>query len=405
MKKYILLALLLTQFPVYAETKLEPVLRIASGYQVQVLIRAGDPMSTGDVFPPKNDRLAYFPISPQRGYLMVGHEIPHGTTSPLSLDGRYSRLTLEQNQVIRSEPWFSGAHNFCSGTVTPWQTLLSGEEYPMNAFPGSWQENDRRYTQERVRPEDPAAAFGWVYEIFPYATATEPRAIPRRALGRFSHEGLLVWDERTLFMAEDFETGYFYKFVADRPHDLSQGQLYVYQRPQRQWLRIQDPLNARLEAEALGATPFHALEDITRGPDGLLYLAESGALSQGDPYGRILRFDPGKNQMETVLEGNAWELANPDNLIFDPEGTLLICEDQRKEHIQRFGPNQILKYRADQPLQEFLQVHPSGEPSGPFFSPDGQTLFLSFLAGNQSAVLAITRNPSGHRETDKSNRP
>lgn len=364
----------------------EQIARLSPDLSARVLIKAGDALSDGTTFPLKNDMTAFFPLGPQEGYVLVGHELSWGKDA---LGGRFTRLRLREGQVVQSQLWTSGMHNNCAGTVTSWGTILSGEEYPETVLPGNRAEQLESYRSRAISPTDPAASFGWIYEIDPQGASPAGQAQRRTALGRFSHESACVVGDAEVYLTEDADPGYFYRFVADRPRDLSQGTLHAYDRKGMRWLKIRDVYNARMEAKALGATPFNRLEDLQLGPDGLLYIAETGSLAQKDPYGRILRFDPESGRMESFLEGDGTTLANPDNLIFDRQGRLLICEDQYDPHHATFGPNQVLRREADGQLKELVGLAPWAEPTGPSFTPDGKTLFLSVMLGKNSAVLAI----------------
>lgn len=360
--------------------------RLSPELNARVLITAGDSLTDGTTFPFKNDMTAFIPLNDQEGYLLVGHELAWGKDP---FGGRFTRLRLRDGQVVQSQLWTSGMHNNCAGTVTPWGTVLSGEEYPEMLLPGSRAEQSAAYLSKRIAPSDPAASFGWIYEISPLGATPAGQSQRRTALGRFSHESASVIGEREVYLTEDADQGYFYRFVAERSNDLSQGTLYAYDRKGMRWLQIQDVFNAHLEAMTLGATPFNRLEDLQLGPDGMLYVAETGSHTQGDPYGRILRFDPKSRHMESFLEGDGTTLANPDNLIFDRQGRLIICEDQYDQALEKFGPNQVLRRETNGRLTELVGLAERAEPTGPSFSRDGHTLYLSVMAGKNSAVLVI----------------
>lgn len=159
-----------------------------------------------------------------------------------------------------------GTMNNCAGGVTPWGTVLSGEEnihfYFANAEkvkdpkvkPGlarygieggaserKWERFDSRWDllQEVHEPN----RFGWVIEVDPYDPDSTP--VKHTALGRFKHEGANIHvtdDGRVVaYMGDDEKFEYFYKFVSDgrmkqgqskhaRRHNMSlldSGTLYV----------------------------------------------------------------------------------------------------------------------------------------------------------------------------------
>ncbi|PSL06891.1 hypothetical protein CLV30_102280 [Haloactinopolyspora alba] len=160
-----------------------------------------------------------------------------------------------------------GTLNNCAGGVTPWGTILSGEEnfhqyfgatadvtdsatverynrYGIRTSAGTgrgWERADERFDVAN-EPNEPNR-FGWVVEVDPY----DPDSTPRKhtALGRFKHEGAnvnIAADGRAVaYMGDDERFDYVYKFVSrkkyrdgnskrDREHNmtlLEDGDLYV----------------------------------------------------------------------------------------------------------------------------------------------------------------------------------
>ncbi|RSM54890.1 phosphatase [Actinoplanes sp. ATCC 53533] len=162
-----------------------------------------------------------------------------------------------------------GTLNNCAGGVTPWGTVLSGEEnfnqyfVGGDAAPAALKPTLARYgisttvrvpagsrrwdrAQERfdlAKHPHEAHRFGWIVEVDP----TDPRSRPRKhtAMGRFKHEGanvIVARDGRVAaYMGDDERFDYLYKFVsakkfapggsaAARRHNLTlleSGTLYV----------------------------------------------------------------------------------------------------------------------------------------------------------------------------------
>lgn len=354
-------------------------------YSAQVLIRAGDLLSDGEHYAPDNDRVSYFPLGPEQGYLLVGHELHYQNEEN---NGQYSRLSYKRGKIIAGELWFKGMHNFCSGKTTPWGTLLSGEEYPMNAFTGTYKERDHIYNTKWVKPNDPEARFGWVYEIDPWTNERSQRARRLTALGRFSHEGIVIANAREVYMAEDWKPGFLYKFVATRPHDLSEGQLFAL--GDGKWIPLNDVYNAHLEALNKGAKKLNKPEDMVMGLDGHIYVSESGDSKLNDPFGRVLRFNPETLALSPFVEGDGKTMANPDNLAVHPQtGELLICEDQSSEIAKKFGENEVWWADTQGKLRLFMRLNDGGEPSGPDFSADGKHLFMSVINGKKSLLFDL----------------
>ncbi|GAA0479349.1 hypothetical protein Ade02nite_39780 [Paractinoplanes deccanensis] len=160
-----------------------------------------------------------------------------------------------------------GTLNNCAGGVTPWGTVLSGEENFNQYFVGGdavpeadkaklnrygisttarypsgsrkWERAQERF--DLAKHPNEANRFGWIVEVDPF----DPDAPPRKhtAMGRFKHEGANVIVARSghvvAYMGDDERFDYLYKFVSagkykknDRRHNLTlleSGTLYVAQ--------------------------------------------------------------------------------------------------------------------------------------------------------------------------------
>ncbi|MQA02269.1 MAG: DUF839 domain-containing protein [Streptosporangiales bacterium] len=137
-----------------------------------------------------------------------------------------------------------GSLNNCAGGMTPWGTVLSGEENFNQYFVGGngapaaekpalaryginttdrypdgnrhWDKADERFDLAKHPRE--ANRFGWVVEVDPY----DPDSTPRKhtALGRLKHEGatIVVTKDGSVaaYMGDDERFDYMYKFVSDR---------------------------------------------------------------------------------------------------------------------------------------------------------------------------------------------
>ncbi|GAB2538160.1 PhoX family protein [Brachybacterium huguangmaarense] len=146
----------------------------------------------------------------------------------------------------------------CSGGLTPWGTLLSGEENFHSYFraPGTsaadkrygladratargWEKKHPRFDTRAAGYENEANRYGWIVEVDPWDPTSTP--VKHTALGRFKHEGanVIVAENGHVvaYSGDDEKFDYLYKFVSketfvegDRAHNmrlLDEGDLYV----------------------------------------------------------------------------------------------------------------------------------------------------------------------------------
>ncbi|MBR0554653.1 PhoX family phosphatase [Ciceribacter sp. L1K23] len=261
-----------------------------------------------------------------------------------------------------------GTISNCNGGITPWGTMLSGEEGAMDVFAGDytvlpnqelverqgWDEEDNDIyaagrLESRLRFEDEPnewMRFDWVVEIDPLDPSAKP--VKRTALGRFTHEGAqcaVAPDGRVVvFMGDDDDFEYLYRFVTRDPWNptdraanrdlLDEGTLSVAKFESdgtMRWLPLiagEGPLtaeagfasqadvvlNTRAAADLLGATPMDAPEGFVVHPQtGKLYVAMTEnedrlAAGEGDEAEQVNAANPrGPNP-----HGHLLELVPPD---------------------------------------------------------------------------------------------
>ncbi|GAA1346749.1 PhoX family phosphatase [Falsarthrobacter nasiphocae] len=154
--------------------------------------------------------------------------------------------------------WVKGTFANCSGGVTPWGTVLSGEENFHGYFVGKgksaeekrygitdketthgWELDDPRFSAKNAGYENESHRFGYVVEVDPFNPTSTPKK--RTALGRFKHEGanvIIAQNGKVVaYSGDDERFDYLYKFVSkntyrswDRAHNmtlLDEGDLYV----------------------------------------------------------------------------------------------------------------------------------------------------------------------------------
>ncbi len=178
----------------------------------------------------------------RRGDRRYNRRIHLGTQFELTGPAAGSRLL--QTAADRTGRVVLGTMNNCAGGVTPWGTILSGEENFNQYFVGGdgapeelkpalarygidttnrypegsrrWDRADERFDLSRHPNE--AHRFGWIVEVDPH----NPRSTPKKhtALGRLKHEGaniILARDGRVVaYTGDDERFEYLYKFVSDK---------------------------------------------------------------------------------------------------------------------------------------------------------------------------------------------
>ncbi|MFF5094331.1 MULTISPECIES: PhoX family phosphatase [Actinosynnema] len=164
-------------------------------------------------------------------------------TSEFRVTGPATGSDLLKTSADRTGTRVLGTMNNCAGGVTPWGTILSGEEnfnqyfangnavtdpvrqkriarYGMSsgATTRKWERFDKRF--DLTQEPNEAHRFGWVVEIDPHDPDAPP--VKHTALGRFKHEGanvIIAQDGRVVaYMGDDERFDYLYKFVSDEKY-------------------------------------------------------------------------------------------------------------------------------------------------------------------------------------------
>lgn len=368
----------------------------------------------------------------------------------------------------------------CGGGVTPWGTVLSGEENFQDYFWGSIEGHPDRQDMARYgvgtpyygfgrhvdrfhvekEPNEPNR-FGWVVEIDPYDPQQRPKK--RTALGRFRHEGASCFVNRdgrlVVYSGDDQRFEYLYRYVShgtvsdDRDANdalLDEGVLsvacfhddgYLDWRPLVYGEGPLTPANGfsdqgdvvircRQAADLLGATPLDRPEDIeVHAETGRAYVVltnnneRTPAQVDGvnprsnNLHGHILELTPPGDEPDVdhgasrfrwdifMLggEGDAARLSCPDNLALDPIGRLWIATDQSGEQARNVIADGMWVTDVVGPGRarpRFIFGCPRGaEMCGPYFTPDGSTLFVAVqhpgntaLASGKPATFEEPRN-------------
>ena len=329
--------------------------------------------------------------------------------------------------AVKGATQVTGSVGNCSGGVTPWGTVLSCEENvddygaPLEQG-GSGYCWDQSYVKEHQ---------GWIVEVDPYSPGDTPRK--HTAMGRFRHENVAIRlspDNRVVaYMGDDKQDSCVYKFVSDGVYDpanraanlrlLESGRLYAANFSNGTWVlldyatqkALQDAkrsdgtplfagqadvlLDARAAALALKATPVDRPEDIEIHPlTGHAYVALTNNALHGNYHGQIVRIKEAENNpVATAFEwdffatgGPQSGFSSPDNLTFDPYGNLWMVTDISSSSvtkgIYKFQGNNAMFFFATEgagagKAVQFASGPAQCEMTGPAWTPDGRTMFLS----------------------------
>ncbi|KFA86875.1 alkaline phosphatase PhoX [Archangium violaceum] len=270
--------------------------------------------------------LTQFEISPAAMYLTELRQSPDG------------KLTALSTRPID----FSGVEGYwvpCAGSVSPWNTNLSSEEYPEDARVYEGVSSVGALTQKersmlRYWGLDPATAtleqakavyspyrYGYVVEVAVdgsgATTVTKHYAAGRRAL----ELAYVMPDKKTVYLSDDGSNDGFYMFVATRPGDLSEGQLYAARwfqttpsgapsgRADMYWLPLgPSATNAQVKALIDGGIQFsHIFETEPQNSDGTCPSAAEGFRAINTETGReCLRLKPGQELAASRLESRRY---------------------------------------------------------------------------------------------------
>jgi len=307
----------------------------------------------------------------------------------------------------------------CAGGVTPWGNILTCEENYQTAF-GEYKYD---YNGNRTLEIDPKGdqwqrffgrspeQYGWVVEVNPL-TGEAKKLV---SLGRFGHEGATTTvapDGRcVVYMGDDANNECIYKFVSDSATSLESGELFVADTFSGRWKslnlrrsrelqgyftsQVAVQLRVREAARIVGGTPQDRPEDIKIDPiTGAVIVALTNNKSKNNLHGGLLKIeedngDPRSERFTAsmfMMGGENSGFSCPDNLAFDRSGHLWMTSDISSSSLGKgdyapFLNNGLFVIpTSGANAGKVIQVASApveAEFTGPSFSPDGKTMFLS----------------------------
>ncbi|WP_248723164.1 PhoX family phosphatase [Seonamhaeicola sp. ML3] len=354
-------------------------------------------------------------------------------------------IAINWDKPIMGKTEIMGTNSNCSGGITPWNTFLTCEENYDNCFGQTiYGENDNTTHIPSLNGwekfyNNPPEHYGWVVEVNPKSGTAQKHI----ALGRFAHECCTLYeleDKRVVaYSGDDTKNEHLYKFISSKPGSLKEGTLYVADTVNGKWLALDwenEPvlknkfkdqtevlIRAREAAKLLGATPLNRPEDIEIDPiTGHIFVSLTNNKPKGDYHGSILKIEETNGKFDALTFKASTYLAGgeengfscPDNLAFDLSGNLWMTSDMSGDAMNKEnGPYMPFKNnslfvipRYGKDAGKVIRVASAprdAELTGPWFSPDGKTLFLSVQhPGEQTTDKA---NPTSQWPFDGDNIP
>ncbi|QYR24153.1 DUF839 domain-containing protein [Paenibacillus sp. sptzw28] len=327
----------------------------------------------------------------------------------------------------------------CSGGVTLWNTVMSCEE---------------NFSETAKASGLPETHYGWVIEVDPFDKNYLKK---HTALGRFNHEntamGLAADGRVVVYMGDDKKDACIYKFVSKGKYNkasgransalLEEGTLYVANLKNGKWLPLTlEAVTAKIKdnpdlqkkfktqgdiltycheaALVVGGMPTDRPEDIEISPfDNTVFISHTNNDNHGNIHGHITRIFESNSDLGSLefdfeifaAGGRQSGFSSPDNLAFDSNGNLWVVTDISTSSMNKgvhksFMNNGLFVIPTSGPGKaqalQFASAPVDAELTGPFFTPDEQTLFLSVQhPGENTTDLGSPTSLWPHRKGDK----
>lgn len=352
-------------------------------------------------------------------------------------------IPFSRGEKIQGHTKAIGTLANCAGGLTPWGHILTCEENYDNFWGEVVFDSKGKRTVDHSEAEwewykadpRPPEHYGWVVEVNPLTGYAEKHT----GLGRFAHECATCTISKSgqlvVYSGDDKEDEHVYKFVSKSTKSLKEGTLYVASLEKGRWIPLERGSDFRLKSrfssqldvlirtreasKVVEATPLDRPEDIEVHPlTQDVYVSLTNNKKKGNHFGSILRIqekDGDASSLEfshsTFLAGgDVTGFACPDNMAFDQKGNLWFTTDVSGSKIDkkpyRAFKNNSLFYvpmsGAGVGKAHRVASGPSGsELTGPCFSQDGKTLFLSVQhpgEGSKSLDKMTSHWPFGGHE-------
>ncbi len=412
------------------ETTGLPLLLLPQGFRYHTFGWSGQIMSDGFPGPVRCDGMGVVAADNDQLTLIRNHEI-RGSGGAMGnpetawdvTGGGTTTMVFNTARESLEDVFISlnGTLNNCAGGVTPWGTWLSCEEAP---FTPEYSHYGIERRQRYWDILDARQSHGFVFEVVPQGVA-DPRPIIE--MGQFWHEAAAVDPETGIvYMTEDRgpEAG-FYRYTPKVPGKLDAGgklqMMRVSGHPKLDegvtpfspmavsWVDIDEPerghtpgthdgrgvVSQGLEA---GGSAFRELEGCAWAEGKVFFTSKSGGAANS---GYIFCLDISTSSLELLHESSGrGGFTGPDNIIFSPRGSLLICEDREMGNPRG---QYLAGLNANGDLFAFSRINPAlkgqylghdlgstaavSEWAGVCFSPDGQWLFANIYSPGLTCAI------------------
>lgn len=375
------------------ERDAQGILDLAPGFSYSIVDRQLERMDDGYRVPRRPDGMACFTAASGAWVLLRNHELTHAAEDGDYLEGRalpspydpkmfggVTRVELEPTSLrrLRSNFVLTGTSRNCAGGVSPWgwltceESLEPGHGYVFACSPEAREATAPQRIAAYGRCRREAAAVDPTTNIA-YLTEDEvdscfyrfvPRALDRPFEGRL--EALCV-------------TG---RARFDSARQARQGEALPVS-----WVALDDPdaqrEPLRVQAQARGAAIIRRGEGLwLAGRRAYICSTTGGPAEAGQIF--ALELDPPGTLSLLTESVDRERLDTPDNITVGPNGVLYLIED---------GPG-VDYLRALLPDGTFLDIArnaaSNGEMAGCCFSPDGQVLFANL---QEDGITVAIRGP------------
>ncbi len=230
----------------------------------------------------------------------------------------------------------------CAGSVTPWNSHLSSEEYEPDASKVKANGSIKPYYDamgayfrgdlKAMNPYD----YGWTPEVTVLNEKGDVKAIKHYSMGRFAHELAYVMpDEKTVFLSDDGTNVALFMFIADKKGDLSSGTLYAAKWEQRskrgagradiKWVNLGHATNDDIKVALDKKIKFNDIFEVSKKPKAGF---KSINTTMGQEY---LKIKPGMEKLASrmesrryaALKGATTEFRKMEGITYNPNDNIL----------------------------------------------------------------------------------